>query len=165
MCTALWRGALSWCSIQVLAMPGRTRTAPFSWAFKRTSRKNFDWQFVLVTRVSCGRSCNRQKTNKNRFDFRFAHSRFLGTGRICSVPLPTLVFRIVVVLHFLWFITCDNATEEFWIPLKTVQKIKTHIPPIGLLLSGEGLWNHLGAHYYHAQIPCYNLMDGQPVQL
>ena len=25
-----------------------------------------------------------------------------------------------------WSITCDNATEEFWLPLKAVQKIKAH---------------------------------------
>jgi hypothetical protein len=34
-----------------------------------------------------------------------------------------------------------NTTEEFWLPLKAVQKIKTHIPPTGLLLSREVLWN------------------------
>ena len=33
-----------------------------------------------------------KKTNEHRFDFGFAYSRFLGTGRVCSVPLPTLVF-------------------------------------------------------------------------
>ena len=30
-----------------------------------------------------------KKTNEHRLDFGFAHSRFLGTARICSVPLPT----------------------------------------------------------------------------
>ena len=30
--------------------------------------------------------------NEHQFDFGFAHSRFLGTGRVCSVPLPTLAF-------------------------------------------------------------------------
>jgi len=49
-------------------------------------------------------------------------------------------------------ITCDNATEKFWFPLKAVQEIKTHIPPTGLLLSREILWNHLGAHLFHVQI-------------
>ena len=38
--------------------------------------------------------------------------------------------------------------------LKAVQKIKTHIPPIGLLLSREVLWNHLGTHFFHVQILC-----------
>ena len=47
-----------------------------------------------------------------------------------------------------------NATEEFWLPLKAVQKIMTHIPPTGLLLSLEVLWNHLGAHFSHVQILC-----------
>ena len=69
-------------------------------------------------------------------------------------PLPTLAFCLGVVLQNPWFITCDNATEEFWLPLKTVQKIKTHIHPIGLLLSREVLWNHLGAHFSHVQILC-----------
>ena len=82
-----------------------------------------------------------KKTNENRFDFGFAHSRFLGMGRVCNVPLPTLTFCLGVVLQNPLFITCDNATEEFWLPLKAVQKIKTHIPPICLLLSREVLWN------------------------
>ena len=86
-----------------------------------------------------------EKTNKHQFDFGFAHSRFLGMARVCSVPLPTLTFCLGFVLQNPLFITCDNATEEFWLPLKVVQKIKTHIPPIGLLLSREVLWNHLGA--------------------
>ena len=33
-----------------------------------------------------------KKTNEHRFDFGFAHSRFLGMGRVCSVPFPTLAF-------------------------------------------------------------------------
>ena len=41
----------------------------------------------------------KKKTNKHRFDFGFAHSRFLGTGRVCSVPLPTLAFYLGVVLQ------------------------------------------------------------------
>jgi len=40
-----------------------------------------------------------KKTNEHRFDFRFAHSRFLATGRICSVPLPTLAFCLGVLLQ------------------------------------------------------------------
>ena len=86
-----------------------------------------------------------KKTNEHRFDFGFAHSRFLGTKRVCSVPLQTLAFCLGLVLQNSLFINCDNANEEFWLPLKVVQKIKTHIPPIGLLLSREVLWNHLGA--------------------
>ena len=94
------------------------------------------------------------KKNEHQFDFGFAHSRFLGTGKVCSVPLPTLAFCLAVVLQNPLFITCDNATEEFWLLLKAAQKIKTHIPPIGLLLSREVLWNHLGAHFSHVQILC-----------
>jgi len=95
-----------------------------------------------------------KKTIEHQFDFGFAHSRFLGTGKVCSVPLPTLAFCLAVVLQNPLFITCDNATEEFWLLLKAAQKIKTHIPPIGLLLSREVLWNHLGAHFSHVQILC-----------
>ena len=40
-----------------------------------------------------------KKTNEHRFDFGFAHSRFLGTGRICSVPLRTLAFCLGVLLQ------------------------------------------------------------------
>jgi len=40
-----------------------------------------------------------KKTNEHRFYFGFAHSRFLGTGRVCSVPLPTLAFCLGVLLQ------------------------------------------------------------------
>ena len=50
---------------------------------------------------------------------------FLGMGKVCSVPILTFAFCLGVVLQNPWFITCDNATEEFWLPLKAVQKIKT----------------------------------------
>ena len=40
-----------------------------------------------------------KRTNEHRFDFGFAHSRLLGTGRVCSVPLPTLAFCLGVVLQ------------------------------------------------------------------
>ena len=36
-----------------------------------------------------------KKTNERRFD----HSIFLGTGRVCSVPLPTLAFCLGVALQ------------------------------------------------------------------
>ena len=39
------------------------------------------------------------KKNEHRFDFGFAHSHFLGTGRVCSVPLPTLAFCLGVLLQ------------------------------------------------------------------
>jgi hypothetical protein len=53
------------------------------------------------------------KQNVNRFDFQFAHSRFLGMGRVHSVPyplsvfrvtLPTVLFCLVVILENSWFI-------------------------------------------------------------
>jgi len=40
----------------------------------------------------------KKKTNEHRFDFGFSHSRFLGMGRVCSVPFPTLTFCLAVVL-------------------------------------------------------------------
>ena len=40
-----------------------------------------------------------KKTKKHRFDFGFAYSRFLGTGRVCSVPLLILAFRLGAVLQ------------------------------------------------------------------
>jgi len=81
------------------------------------------------------------------------------------VPLPTFAFCLGVVVQNPLFITCDNATEEFLLPLKAAQEIETHIPPIGLLLSRQVLWNHLGAQFSHVQILCYNLMDGKPVKI
>ena len=150
--TAMWHGALSRCSIQVRVMLGRTG-ATLSWVFQGLPDKSL---------TVCSGGTNSlwtipwllKKTNEQQFDFGFAHSRFLGTGRVCSVPLPTLAFCLGVVLHNLWFITCDKATEEFWLPLKAVQKIKAHIPPISLLISREFLWNHHGAHFSHVQMLC-----------
>jgi len=152
---AVWHGALSWCSIQVRLMPVRTRDTLFL-SLSRTSQ----WKVWLTVCPGGTNSLwtipwlSKKKPNEHRFDFGFAHSRFLGTGRVCSAPLPTLAFCLGVVLQNPWFITCDNATEEFWLPLMAVQKIKTHIPPFGLVLSREDLWNHLGAHFSHVQILC-----------
>ena len=42
---------------------------------------------------------NVKKTNEHLIDFGFANSRFLGTGRVYSVPLPTLAFCLGVVLQ------------------------------------------------------------------
>jgi len=41
----------------------------------------------------------KKKTNEHRFDFGFSHSRFLGTGRIGSVLLPTLAFCLEILLE------------------------------------------------------------------
>jgi len=40
-----------------------------------------------------------KKTNEHRFDFGFAHSRFLGTGRVGNVPLPTLAFCLGILVQ------------------------------------------------------------------
>ena len=40
-----------------------------------------------------------KKTNEHRFDFGFAHSCFLGTGKVCSVSLSNLAFCLGVVLQ------------------------------------------------------------------
>jgi len=93
-----------------------------------------------------------KKTNEHRFDFLFNHSRFLGTGRFCSVPLPTLALCYGVVLKNPLFISRDNANEDLWLPLKAVKMIRTHIAPIGLMLSREVLLNHHGASISHVKI-------------
>ena len=146
-----YRGAASKCMQCLVA-----HVPPFSWVFQGLPDKKFDWQFVLVAQIPCERSpdCQKKKPNEHRFDFGLDHSRFLGKGRVCSVPLPNLAFCLRVVLQNPYFIACDNATEEFWLRLKAVQKIKTRILPTGLQLSREVLWNHLGAHFSHAQILC-----------
>jgi hypothetical protein len=66
-----------------------------------------------------------KKTNEHRFDLGFAHSRFLGTGRVCSVPLPTLAFCLGVVLkklcqHNLWFVSSDDQHDV----LETCRELK-----------------------------------------
>ena len=58
--TAVWHGALSLCSIQVGALSGRT-LLPFSWVFQGFPDKKFDWQFVLVAQIPCGRPPDCQK--------------------------------------------------------------------------------------------------------
>ena len=55
-----------------------------------------------------------------------------GEFAVCHSRLWRFVLGSYSKIH-------DNATEEFWLPLKAVQKFKTHIPPIGLLLSCEVL--------------------------
>jgi len=86
-------GAASMC-VQCLV----AHVPPFSWFFQGLPDKKFDWQLVLVAQIPCGRSTDCQKTKEHRFDFGFTDSRFLGMGRVCSVPLPTLVFCLSVIL-------------------------------------------------------------------
>jgi len=95
------RGAASMC-VQCLG----AHVPPFSWVFQGLPDKKCDWQFVLVAQIPCGRSPDLKKSEQ-RPDIGFAHSRFLGTGTVCSVPLPTLAFCLRVVLlkstiHHLW---------------------------------------------------------------
>jgi len=115
------RGAASKC-VQCLV----THMPPFSRVFQGLPHKKFDWQFVLVAQIPYGQSPDCQKNKLAQFDFRFAHSPFLGKGRFWSVPLPNLAFCLGVILQNPWFITCDNMTDEFWLPLKAVQKISRH---------------------------------------
>ena len=142
------RGATSKC-LQCLA----AHVPPFSRVFQGLPEKSLINSLSWLHKFLVDDPLTVKKTNKHRFDFGFAHSRFRGTGKVCSVPLPTLAFCVGAVLQNPLFIACDKATEEFWLPLKAVQ-IKTHILPIGLLLSREVLWNRLGAQFSHFQIPC-----------
>ena len=95
-----------------------------------------------------------KKTNEHRFDFGFFSFSLSWDGENlqCATPNFGVLSRGRTpksMIHHL----C-NETEEFWLPLKAVQKIKKHIPLIGLLLSHEVLWNHLGAHFSYVQILC-----------
>ena len=56
-------------------------------------------RFVTVCPGGTNSLWTAKKTTEHRFHFGFAHSRFLGTGRVCSVPLPTLAFCLGVVLQ------------------------------------------------------------------
>ena len=50
------RGAASKCVQGLVA-----HVSPFSWVFQGLPDKNFDWQFVLVAQIPCGRSPDCQK--------------------------------------------------------------------------------------------------------
>ena len=64
---------------------------PFPESFKDFPIKSLINSLSWWHKIPCGRSPDCQKTNEHRFEFGFAHSRFLGTGRVYSVPLSTLV--------------------------------------------------------------------------
>jgi len=84
MKTAVWHGALSRCSIQVRAMPGRT-VPPSSWAFQGLPDKSLIFSVSWWHKFPVDGPLTGTKTNEHKFGFGFAHSRFLGTGRVCSV--------------------------------------------------------------------------------
>jgi len=46
-----------------------------------------------------------KKTNEHPFDFGFAHSRFLGTGGVCSVPFVRF-FGTILAHSFLMYKSC-----------------------------------------------------------
>jgi len=73
---------------------------------------------------------------------------FLGRGEfaLCYSRLWRFVSGSFSKIHY--------SSPVITLPLKAVQKIKTDILSIGLLLSGEVLWNHLGANVSHVQILC-----------
>ena len=105
-----------------------------------------------------------KKTNEHRFHFGFAHSRFPGTGRVCSVPLPTLAFCLRVVLQNPWFITCNNATEEFWLSQGGPEDQDTHPsdwPSAQSWGSLEPSWRTL----FSCPNPVLKFLDGKPVQI
>ena len=128
------RGAASKC-VQCLV----THIPPFSWVFQGFPIKilidSLSWwhKFLVDDPLTI------KKTNEHRFDFGFAHSRFFGTGEfaVCYSRLWRFVSVSYSKIHDSSL--CDNATGEFWLPLKAVQKIKTHIPSIDLRLSREVL--------------------------
>jgi len=87
------RGAASMC-VQCLV----AHAPPFSWVFEglpyKTLINSLSWwhKFLVDYPLTV------KKTNARRFDFGFAHSRFLGTGRVCSVSLPTFAFCLGALL-------------------------------------------------------------------
>ena len=97
---------------------------PFFWVFQRLPDKNFDWQFVLVAHIPCGRSPDCQKNKWASIWLWICSFSLSWDGESLQCATPAFCFG--VILQNPWCITCDNATEEFWLPLKAVQKIKTH---------------------------------------
>ena len=100
--TGRCRGAASRC-VQCLV----AHVPPFSWFLEGLSDKKFDWEFVLVAQIPCGRSPDCQK------------------NKWASIWFWIYSFSLSCDLESLLCAT-DNANEEFWLPLKAVQKIKTH---------------------------------------
>jgi hypothetical protein len=68
-------------------------------------------------------------------------------GRVCSVPLLTVAFWLRVVPESSPVIMGMKNSGS----LSRQYRRSRHIPPIGLLLSREVLWNHLGANFSHAK--------------
>ena len=93
--TAMWhcRGAAFKCMQCLVA-----HVPPFSWVFQGLPDKKFNslswWHKFLVDDA-----LTVKKTNEHQFDFGFAHSHFLGMGRVYSVPLPTLAFCLGFILQ------------------------------------------------------------------
>ena len=127
---------------------------PFPRVFQGLPDKKV-WQCVLVAHIPCGRSpdCQKNKWASMWFWICSLSLSWDGESLQCATPDFGVLSRgRTSKIH-------DSSSPvitrlEFWLPLKAVQKIKTHIPPTDLLLSREVLWNHLGAHISHVQILC-----------
>ena len=74
-------GAASKC-VQCLVV----HVPPFSWVFQGLPYKSLIDSFSWWHKFLVDDLLTVKKTNKHRIDFGFTHSRFLGMGRVCSVP-------------------------------------------------------------------------------
>ena len=92
----------------------------------------------------------KKKTIEHRFDFGFAHSRYLGTGRVCRVPLPSLAFCPSKIHCSSPVITRLKNSA----PLSRRSRRSTHTSLRLAFCSVERFFGTILAHTSHVQIPC-----------
>ena len=89
-------GAASMC-VQCLV----AHVSPFSWVFQGLPDKKFDWQFVLVAQIPCGRSPDCQKKMSIDLILNLLTLAFLGWGEFaaCHSRLWRLVSGSYAKIH------------------------------------------------------------------
>ena len=135
------RGAASKC-VQCLV----AHVPPFFWVFQGLPDKNFDWQFVLVAQILV--------------DDPLAVKKQMSIDLILDLLILLLLRRgeFAASNYRLWrFVSGSYSKIHDSSPVITRLKNSgflsrrsrksRHIPPIGLLLSREVFWNHLGTQF------------------
>ena len=139
---AVWQEALSWCSIQVSAISGRTRWNLFL-SRSRTSR-----YYCLLAVCPWGTNSlwttpwlsKKQISTVLSFDLLI----FAFTGR-GELPLRTLSFGVRIVFENPRFIACYDMFEKIYVIFDAFKKVQAHIPSV---LSSVHWWGFLGPAWH-----------------